>query len=222
VDNLYAQMALYGIAAAVAAPLGLVISCMILGTSKRPILSTWILTAGAVILTCAVLVVVAVVFGESDSAVRHYLAAGLGIALGAVFLTMGLLAIRRENPEKEAKQRQRMEGIASSPPGKMLVIGIIVATINFDAVAVFSAGVKQVAVTELSVGYRAGALLLGLALMLIFYYGPAVLYALFRNWAGPALRAMSDWILGHARPLEIIIGIVIGALFLWHGIADLA
>jgi Sap, sulfolipid-1-addressing protein len=214
-------MALYGFAAAVSAPAALVLSCMVLGTSTRPILSVWILTAGAATLTCAILVIVAVVFGESDSAVRHYLAASLAIALGAVFLGMGLLAIRRESPEKEAKQRERMEGIASSPPGKMFLIGLIVATINFDAAAVFLVGVKQVAETDLSVGFRAGALLLGLALTFILYYGPAILYALFRDWAGRALGALSAWILNHARPMEIIIGVVIGGLFLWHGIADL-
>ena len=65
-----------------------------------------------------------------------------------------------------------------------------------------------------------GALLLGLALMFVLYYGPAVIYMLFRTRSGPALRAMSGWILSHARPLEIVTGIVLGALFLWHGIAD--
>ncbi len=100
-------------------------------------------------------------------------------------------------------------------------MGVLAATINFDAIAVFSAGVKQVAVAGVSAGYAAGALLLGLALMLVFYYGAGVIYVLFRARTGPALRAMSGWILSHARPLEIITGIVLGALFLWHGIADL-
>lgn len=220
--NVFAQMAGYGLAAAVAAPLALVISCLILAQSKRPVLSVWIFSAGAAVLAVAVLVIVAAVFGESDSLVRHDLSTILGIVLGAIFLLLGVIPIfQRETPEREAKRQKEAANVASSAPPRMLLMGALLQVINFDAIAVFGAGVKEVAVADVSPGAAAGAFFVGLALMLVFYYGPAIIYVLFRARAEPPLRAMSQWLIRHARPLEVVTGIVIGALFLWHGIADL-
>jgi cytochrome c biogenesis protein CcdA len=220
--NVFAQMAGYGLAAAGAAPLALVISCLILAQSKRPILSVWIFSAGAAVLAIAVLVIVAIVFGESDSAVRHDLSAILGILLGAIFLVLGVIPIfQHETPERETKRQQQAANVASSAPPRMFLMGALLQVINFDAIAVFGVGVKQVAVADVSTGRAAAAFVVGLALMLVFYYGPAIIYVLVRARAEPALRAMSQWLIRHARPLEIVAGIVIGAFFLWHGIADL-
>jgi hypothetical protein len=65
------------------------------------------------------------------------------------------------------------------------------------------------------------AVLFGLALMLAGYYGPAVAYRLFGARAEPLLGAMSEWITGHARPLEIVTGGVLGPVFLGKGLAVL-
>ena len=64
----------------------------------------------------------------------------------------GLLAIRRESPEKEANRRQQVQDIVASSPTRIFLMGVLAATINFDAIAVFSVGVKQVAVADVSTG----------------------------------------------------------------------
>jgi hypothetical protein len=57
--------------------------------------------------------------------------------------------------------------------------------------------------------------------MLIPYYVPAILYAVSPQRSGTALRGMSDWLLGHSRMLEIVVGIGFGAIFVAKGIASL-
>ena len=49
--------------------------------------------------------------------------------------------------------------------------------------------------------------------------GPVVVYQLSRR-AMPMLRGMSEWIMGHARPLEIVTG-GLGLIFLFKGLAVL-
>ena len=82
-------------------------------------------------------------------------------------------------------------------------------------------GIKEIVVADVSTAEAAIALLVGLALMLVVYYGPVVVYQLSPARATPMLRGMSEWIMGHARPLEIVTGGGLGAIFLWKGLAVL-
>jgi hypothetical protein len=58
VGSLLAQVALYGLAAAFAAPIALVVSAMILGKSTRPVVSGWVFVAGALFLDLMFTIVV--------------------------------------------------------------------------------------------------------------------------------------------------------------------
>lgn len=217
------QVAIYGIGGAVAAPAGFILSCLILAESKRPILNVWLFTAGAALLSLLVFTVVLIGFGDSSTTIDLHLGAIIGIGLGSLFLLMGVLAVfETENPEKQSKRREQAKRIASSSAPKLILTGVIVQAINFDALAVYGAGVKAIAVADdVSATGRVVAFLIGLALMLILYWAPAVIYPVSPVRAGGLLRRMSSWMLSHSRPLEIVIGFVIGGVFLWHGIADL-
>jgi len=215
-------MALYGLAAAATAPIALVLSALILAQSERPVPSVWVFTAGAALLDAVMIVIALVLFDASDLKSGGDASAILDAALGALFLVVGLVAIfSHESPEKDAKQRQRALRMASAPLPKMLVMGVVVQVINIDAIAVFGVGVKEVVVADVSTAQAVVAVLFGLALMLVGYYGPAVGYQLFRARASRLLGAMSEWIMGHARPLEIVTGGVLGLVFLRKGLAVL-
>jgi hypothetical protein len=220
--SLLVQMALYGLAAAAAAPIALVLSALILAQSERPVPSVWVFTAGAALLDAVMIAIALALYNASDLGSGGDASAILDILLGALFLGVGIVAIfSHESPEKDAKQRQRALGMASSPLPKMLVMGVLVQVINIDAIAVFGVGLKEVVVADVSTAQAVVAVLFGLALMLIGYYGPAVAYQLFRARAEPLLGAMSEWIMGHARPLEIVTGGVLGLVFLRKGLAVL-
>jgi hypothetical protein len=205
VADLLVQMALYGLAAAVAAPIAVVLSALILSQSKRPLASVWVFTTGAAFLDLLIIVIVLIVFGTSDLG-----SGGNGSAI-----------LSHESPEKDAAQRQRAQSVASSPLPRMFLMGILVQVINIDALAVLGVGLKEIVVADVSTAEAVVALLFGLALMLVVYYGPAVFYALFPARASRLLGPMTEWIMGHARVLEIVTGVGLGAVFLWKGLAVL-
>jgi len=222
VADLLVQMAIYGLAAAAAAPIAIVLSSLILAQSRRPLASVWVLTAGAALLDLVIIVIAVVVFGASDVGSGGDASAILDTILGALFLALGVMAVfSHESPEKDAAQRERAQRVASSPLPRMFLMGILVQVINIDAIAVFGVGVKEIVVADVSTAEDVVALLFGLALMLVVYYGPAVFYALFRARASRLLSPMTEWIMGHARALEIVTGIGLGAVFLWKGLAVL-
>ena len=179
-------------------------------------------TAGAAFLDILIIVIALVFFGASDVESGSDASAILDTILGALFFALGVVAIfSHESPEKDAAQRQRAQSIASSPLPRMFVMGIVVQVINIDAIAVFAVGVKEVVAADVSTGEAAVALLFGLTLMFVVYYGPAVFYSLSRARASQLLGPMTEWIMGHARALEIVTGLGLGSVFLWKGLAVL-
>ncbi len=220
--SLLIQMAIYGLAAAAAAPVAIVLSALILAQSERPLTSVWVFTAGAACLDVIVILIAIAIFDASGLESGGDASAILDTILGALFLALGVAAVfSHESPEKEAAQRERAQRVASSPLPRMFLMGILVQVINIDAIAVFGVGVKEVVVADVSTAEAVVALVFGLALMLVVYYGPAVFYALFRERASRLLGPMTDWIMGNARVLEIVTGIGLGAVFLWKGLAVL-
>lgn len=93
--------------------------------------------------------------------------------------------------------------------------------INIDAMTVFTGAIKEVAEADVSTLEAGVALAIALAVMLTPYYLPAVLYALSPQRSGLLLSRMSEWLLGHSRMLEIVVGIGFGAIFVAKGIAAL-
>jgi Sap, sulfolipid-1-addressing protein len=216
---LVAQLILYGLAAAVAAPVAAVVSALILSKSTRPITSALVFTAGAVFLD---LVLVFVVFASGAFDDGGDAGAYLDVGLGLIFAVFGGLAIfQKESPEKDAARRARADSIATAKLATLFVAGIAVQVINFDAIAVMGGGLKEIAQANIDTGETAIATLFLLALMLIPYYAPAVVYALVPQRAGKLLGGMTEWIMGNSRRVEIVTGLAFGVLFLWKGLAVL-
>jgi len=218
-SSLLAQLILYGLAAAVAAPVGAVVSAVILSKSKRPIAGVLVFTAGALLLDVVIVVIVLAsgAFGGGGDAGAY-----LDVLLGVLFALLGVLAVfQKESPEKEAARRARVDSIAVAKLAMLFVAGIAVQVINFDAIAVMGGGLKEIVEANLGGGEEVGATVFLLALMLIPYYVPAVMYALAPQRAGKMLTAMTEWIVSNSRRVEIVTGLAFGVLFLWKGLAVL-
>ena len=215
----------YALGAAAAAPIVAVVTAVIIAESKRPLLSAWVFTAGAaalVVVYSAVVLVIAEGSGAFDSDGNSEAGAIVDLALGAIFLALGALAVfSKDSPEKDAAQRERVERAAAAGLGGMLLTGVVAQIINVDALAVFTGALKEVAEASVSTGEGAVAVFVGLAVMLTPYYVPAVIYAVSPERAGGLLRRMSDWLLAHSRELEIVVGLGFGALFLIKGISTI-
>jgi NAD(P)H-hydrate repair Nnr-like enzyme with NAD(P)H-hydrate dehydratase domain len=107
---------------------------------------------------------------------------------------------------------------AAAGLGGMLATGVVAQLINIDALAVYTGALKEVAESSVSAGEGAVAVFVALAVMLLPYYLPAVIYAVSPERSGRALSRMSDWLLGHSRMLEIVVGLGFGAIFLTKGV----
>ena len=58
-------------------------------------------------------------------------------------------------------------------------------------------------------------------LVLLPYWGPLAIYAVAPVRAGAILRSFSDWIIDHARVVEVVTGVAFGLYFLAKGLAVL-
>ncbi len=217
--SLLVQVAIYGVAAAAAAPIALVVSALILGKSSRPLPSAWMFVAGAAFLDILIAVVVLAsgIFDDGGDAGAYF-----DVFLGVVFSATGVIAIfSKDSPEKDAAQRARADKIATAKLPMLFVAGIAVQVINFDAIAVFGGAVKEVAAADVSTGEAVIALAFGLAIMLSVYYVPALIYMLVPKKASSLLAAMTEWIMSNSRMLEIVVGLGFGVLFLYKGLVVL-
>jgi threonine/homoserine/homoserine lactone efflux protein len=104
----------------------------------------------------------------------------------------------------------------------MLAAGVVAQIINADAIAVFAGALKEVAAAKVSDTEAAVAVAVTLAVMLIPYYGPAVIYAAAPQRSARVLTMMSDWLLRNTGVLEVVVGLGFGAIFLWNGISTVS
>jgi hypothetical protein len=218
VGSVLAQVAVYGLTAAAAAPVAAVVSALILGVSKRPVISAWAFVAGAAfldVLFCVVVLGSGLADVSSDAS--------------RVDRRRSRCALRRhgdprrllDRDTRDAARRARANRIASSNLGRVLLAGIAVQLINIDAIAVFGGALKEIASAGLSTAGVVFATAFGLAIMLSVYYAPAVIYSLFPSRASDWLGRMSEWILANSRMLEIVVGIGFGVYFLLKGLVVL-
>ena len=217
--SLLVQVAIYGVAAALAAPIAIVVSALILGKSTRPVIGTWTFVAGAAFLDLvfAVVILAADLFEEGGDA-----GAIVDVGLGVLFVAMGLLAVfQAESPEKDAAQRARAEKIATAKLSSLFAAGILVQVINFDAIAVFGGALKDIGEADISTGQEVFATVFGLAFMLSVYYLPVLIYMVDRERAVPLLGRLTEWIMTNSRRIEIVVGLGFGAYFLVKGLAVL-
>ncbi len=200
------------------------VTALILAESKRPLLSAWAFTAGAAALDVAFAAALLAIAEASGAFGGGGSEAGaiVDLVLGGIFLLLGVAAtFSRDTPEKQAAQRERIERAAAGGLRGMLLTGIAAQVVNIDAMTVFTGAIKEVAEADVSTGQAVVALAVALAVMLIPYYGPAVVYGLSPERSGRALARMSDWLLGHSRMLEIVVGLGFGIVFLAKGLVTI-
>jgi Sap, sulfolipid-1-addressing protein len=219
VSGLLLQVAIYGLAAALAAPVALVVSAVILGKSSQPVVGTWTFVAGAAFLDIvfAAVILAADLFENGGDA-----GAIVDVGLGVLFAAMGIIAFfQAESPEKDAAQRARVDKIATAKLATLFGAGLLVQVINFDAIAVFGGALKDIGEADITRRQELFATLFGLAIMLSVYYLPVLMYMIDRKRAVPLLARLTEWIMANFRMIEIVVGLGFGLYFLAKGLAVL-
>jgi threonine/homoserine/homoserine lactone efflux protein len=225
VGNLIVEMLPYMIAAALAAPIALVISAIILGEAERPVRSALLFVLGALLLD---VVFAGVVLGLYEAAGMDAgsgdVSAWIDVILGSIFGILGAKAFfTHPDPEEQAAQRARVEKIATAKASGLMLGGVLVQVINADALAVFAGGLKEIAVADPYPDLVTIIIVVAVFLfvMLLPYHLPIDMYLVSPEKAGNTTRSMSAWLLDHARVLEIVVGVAFGVIFLWKGVSAL-
>jgi threonine/homoserine/homoserine lactone efflux protein len=215
----------YALGAMAAAPIVLVVSAVIVTKAKRPVASGIAFVSGAVFLDvvfAAIILIIAEAAGVDSG--NDDLAAIVDTILGAVFVILGLVAVfSKPSPEKEAAQRQRVEGFASGGFGSLFKLGVAVQLINSDALVVYAAGLKEIPLAEPPPGPGTVAIVLivFLVIMLVPYHLPIDLQVIAPQSSQRILGGMTEWLLARTRLIEIIVGLGLGGIFLYKGLSAL-
>lgn len=221
--SLLVSLVPYGLAAAAAAPAAAVFAALVLSQAKRPVMAGWVFVAGAAGFDALFAVIVLGIYDAMGVDTTSDLGDWIDVALGALFLLIGLVALfSKDSPEKDEKRRARATELASSDLKKLVVVGVVVQLVNADALAVAAGGLKEIAIAEVSTAETLMATFFLFALVLVVYYLPVVLYGISPTWTAPRLEAFSEWLFGHSRPVEIVTGLVLGSVFLVKGLSALA
>jgi asparagine N-glycosylation enzyme membrane subunit Stt3 len=99
---------------------------------------------------------------------------------------------------------------------------VAVQVINSDALVVFAGAVKEVAGENLKSYEVIVAVAVTVAVMLVPYYAPALAYAIWPNGSRRVISPVNNWILDHLKLLEVVVGLLFGAIFLDKGISGLS
>jgi Sap, sulfolipid-1-addressing protein len=216
----------YMMAAMCAAPIALVVSAIIMDKADRPRRSASLFVLGALgldalfaVLILAVYKSVGVDAGSGD------VSAWIDVTLGVIFGFLGIKAVfSHPDPEEQAAQRVRIEKIATAKAKGLILGGILVQVINADAMTMLAGGLKEIATTDPYPDVLTIVVVLSVFLfvMLIPYHLPILMSLVSPKSAATMTRTMSDWLLGHARALEIVVGLAFGVIFTVKGLAVLA
>lgn len=199
------------------------LTALILTNSKRPILGACAFTAGPLVLNAIVAAVVLTIFwGDAQATGNSSVSAWIDIVLGVVLLAVGVQAVfethTRETdaatprPDPEGS-RWHGAGALGHRSGDADHRHGLARHLRYrserdrDRRRACLAGR---CCGRLHAGHHACA-----------YYAPAVYFAIRRQRASEGLGRISDWLINHLRPLEIIAGLVIGLPFLLDGLATL-
>jgi threonine/homoserine/homoserine lactone efflux protein len=215
----------YMVAAMLAAPIAIVVSAIILAEAQRPARSATLFVLGAVLLNVVFAALVLGIYKAAgvDSGSGD-VSAWIDVILGALFALLGTKAIfSHPGPEEQAAQRARIEKIATANAGSLLMGGVLVQVINVDAMTMLAGGLKEIATEDPYPDLATVVVVVAVFLfvMLIPYHLPLDMYLVSPAKAATSTRTMSEWLLGHARMLEIVVGLAFGVIFLWKGLAVL-
>ena len=206
-----------------AAPAALVVTSLILSTSKTPSVSAWAFVAGALLLD---VIIAALLYGLIELTGANGskdFALVLDLLLGGIFLYLGVSAfISHESPEEQRAKRERIERLTSGGILSLFVVGVAVQIINADALAMFAGGIKELALEKADPSAVVVAIIVSLLIMLLPYYLPAVLYWISPGRAKKILVPMNEWLVSHLRLLEIVVGLGFGIGFLSKGLSGLS
>jgi hypothetical protein len=174
--------------------------------------------------TFAVIGVVALATASTDAGSSDTGSAVTGTiiaVLGALFL---LLAVKQllGAPDPDAPPPAYMAKLESMSVSRALVTGLVLALINVKQLGFMAAGVAEIVEADVTAAQGWVALVILLVLIQIGVIVPILAYVLAREWATKALVALRAWLIAHNRVISIVLGLVVGVVFVIAGVVQIA
>lgn len=203
-------------------PTALLVAAVFLGAAN-PRRTVVIYLAGAVVMTGVMAAIVFVVLraGHVYKPSQRHARYGVRLGLGVLLLAAGAWLWRRGPKQKDpAKQGQGIISrmIAHPSPRAAFITGILV----YSPSLTFVAAVQVVATSRESIPESVLALVLIVAITLLFVWIPLVLFLLMPERTGRSLHSFNGWLRSHGHVLVVGAMVVAGVALTANGIYGLA
>jgi hypothetical protein len=218
-DHVIRDLTPIALAAVFAAPVAVVISGMVMSAAPKPLAAGSAFVLGAALIALVFDGVAVAIFRHVGVQAHSEAKATIETLLGLLFIVDGLraLIVRRHG---DGGPRERLRSIAARGWLALLLAGAAIQLVNIDALTISLAGAQTIAFGDLQLGGRVLALVYLVALMLILYWLPLLAYLLARGHTERALHWLDGWFAAHERLVEAGTGLIIGAAFLYAGLAE--
>jgi cytochrome c biogenesis protein CcdA len=157
----------------------------------------------------------------SSSSTQSAVTGTIIAVLGGLFILMAVKLLVNA-PDPDAPPPKFMAALDTMSIGRSAGFGAILALINFKQLGIYVGGVAEIVEAELSSTQQWVALVVLLIVLQIGVIAPIVVYVVNPGWASRHLRRFQEWLARHSRVIGIVLGLVIGILFLVNGITQIA
>lgn len=196
-------------------PTALLVVAVFLGAAN-PRRTVLLYLAGAAVMTVVIAVVVFVVLraGHLYKPHQRHARYGLRLGLGLLLLLAAAFVLRRSrkppDPAKAEKKKKKGPGlmsrmIARPGPKEAFIVGILV----YSPSLTFVAAVQTVATSKETIADSVLALVLLIAITLLFVWVPFLLYLLMPDRTGRVLGSFNAWLRSHGH--QILVGALVAA-----------
>ena len=140
--------------------------------------------------------------------------------LGVLFL---VIAVKQwvGAPDPDAPPPKFMAALDSMSAGKAIVLGLIIAVINVKQLGIFIGGVVQIVASDVSTAQRWIALVVLLVIVQIGVIAVIGADVVAPNWATRQLQRLQAWLVHNNRVIGIVLGLVVGVLFVVKGVGQI-
>ena len=146
-----------------------------------------------------------------------------GTIIAVVGVLLLLLAVKQllGSPDPDAPPPAYMARLETMSVSGALVTGAILALVNVKQLGIYAAGLAEIVEADVSTAQGWIALVILLVLIQIGVLLPIFAYLLARDWATKALETLRGWLIRHNRVISIVLGLVVGALFVVAGVTQI-
>ena len=212
-----------GIGAAIS-PIPTAICLMLLGAGRNRLTNAVAFLVGSSAVLVAIGILALVFFGGGGTGTGSGKPSDIKDTIDAVigvFLLLFAFKLWLKAPDPNAPPPRWMAAVDSLGPGKALLFGMMMTSLNFSSLPLYISGLKEIVTANVGIGTSILVLALFILLIEVGLLVPIASYALAPRRAGAVLDAALRWLEKNNRILSILLFAVFGAWLSIKGVTGL-